>query len=405
MTIAKWPSISANWASWPLEQRDYADARRHCQDAMTAFRQLGEPESEAGVWHILGVIAQKESAWDEAERSFREAIRLRETTGDPAGIAHTASQLGIVCDGTGRLAEAETWYRRALYAFATLGDRRNEAACANNVAALLLDVDAQPLAAQPAEFQDRDLLAEAAALAERAAGIFENISDPSLQVWVVYGQLAGIAKRRGQGEAARAWRRKERASFAAFPGAWANLPSWVEGVAQAVAAACAGNVELRPQIEELFPRFKEDNWQIVDAIRRIWAGERDLESLTDDIDRNSALIVQRILGVLAGEPSPFEAAPAPSSPASAPQGEQQQGFTLEQLFGVVAAACQGDAQAQQMAPLLVQALQQPAMPAEIQTLGGVMARILAGERDPALAAGLTGELRGAVEGLIREIGD
>jgi hypothetical protein len=163
--------------------------------------------------------------------------------------------------------------------------------------------------------------------------------------------------------------------------------------------------QLRPQIEELFPRFKEDNWQIVDAIRRIWAGERDLESLTDDIDRNSALIVQRILGVLAGEPSPFEAAPAPSSPASAPQGEQQQGFTLEQLFGVVAAACQGDAQAQQMAPLLVQALQQPAMPAEIQTLGGVMARILAGERDPALAAGLTGELRGAVEGLIREIGD
>jgi len=388
-----------------LQQRDYAEARRRHGDALAAFQRLDEPGMEAVAWHQLGIVAQEERAWDEAERCYRESVRLKEAAGDLPGVARTANQLGIVCVNAGRPAEAETWHRRALDAFATLGDRRSEAACANNLASLLLAVAAQPPAAHPAPFQGRDLLAEAAALAERAIAVKETLG-VSTEPWLTYNILADIAERRGQGEAARAWRRKARASFAAFPGAWANLPNWVEGVAQAVAAACGGNSAAQNQVEGMFPQFERGNWRIVGAIRRIWAGERDLEALTDDIDRNSALIVQRILGVLAGEPAPFAqpAAPSAPAPAGAPAAAEGEGFTLEQLFGLVAAACQGDAQARQMAPLLVGMLQQPAMPAEIQALGGALARILAGERDPGLAADLPEELGQAVIALLGELG-
>jgi hypothetical protein len=69
---------------------------------------------------------------------------------------------------------------------------------------------------------------------------------------------------------------------------------------QAVVAACEGSVEARREIKALFPQFEEGNWRIVDAIKRIWNGERDLDALTDGIDRNSALFVRRILAALAG---------------------------------------------------------------------------------------------------------
>ena len=68
----------------------------------------------------------------------------------------------------------------------------------------------------------------------------------------------------------------------------------VEPVAQAVAGECGGNAAAQRQFEEMFPQFERGNWRIVNAIQRIWAGERDLDALTDDIDRNSALIVRRI---------------------------------------------------------------------------------------------------------------
>lgn len=142
-----------------------------------------------------------------------------------------------------------------------------------------------------------------------------------------------------------------------------------------------------------------NDWRALPPVfRRILAGERDLDTLTDDLDHVDSLIVQRILGVLAGEPAPF-AQPAAPTPSAPPQGGQQ-GFTLEQLFGIVAAACRGDAQARQMTPLLVGMLQQPAMPAEIQALGGALARILAGERDPGLAADLPGEMKQPVIALL-----
>ena len=336
-------------------------------------------------------------------------MRLEEAAGNLPGVATTSTQLAIVCSNAGRLDEAETWNRRALAVDEQVGSDKDVAIDCNNLAGLLLAVAAQPPAARPAPFQGRDLLAEAEALAERAVSIYEAIGDPSLEVWKMYNILADIADRRGQGEAARAWRRKARASFAAFPGAWARIKQF-EPLMLGVVRACGDEQEKRnvsAALQQMAARGGELQ-QLSVAFSRILQGGRDVDLLADALPYASAFMVEVVLKMLAGEPAPFAQPAAPVAAAPAPTGEpaeeEEEGFTLDQLFGFVAAACRGDAQARQMAPLLVGMLQQPAMPAELQALGGALARILAGERDPGLAANLPGELGQAVIALLGELG-
>ncbi len=309
--IDDWRSVAVDLGqlgTLALLQRDYAEARRRYAEALAAFQALGEPETEAVAWHQLGRVAEEQRAWDEAERCYRESLRLKEAGNNLAGVARTANQLGLVCKNAGRPDEAETWWKKALNHAELLPDQG--ARVLNNLAGLLLDVAARPPAARPAAFAARDLLAEAEAYAHRAREILEALNDPSTEVWKTYNILAQIAARRGRPDEARGWRRREQASYAAFAGAWAQLPGWAEPVAQAVVAACRGNREAKKQVEALFPQLEAGNWRIVDAIRRIWAGERDLDTLTDGIDAKSALIVRGILALLAGACPPTPPPPA-----------------------------------------------------------------------------------------------
>ena len=285
-----------------LLQRDYAGAHRRHTEALAAFQALGEPEMEAVAWHQLGMVAEELRDWDEAERCYRESLQLKEAGNNLAGVASTANQLGAVCQQAGRPAEAETWYRRALAIGEQLGSQKEIALRCNNLAALLLDVEALPPATRPAPFMDRDLLAEAEAYAQRARKIREALDDPSSEVWKTYSLLAQIAERRGRPDEARRWRRREQESFAAFAGAEAQLPSWVEPVARSVVAACQGSEGGREAVDEALRQMAEtDDWRnLPPVIRRILDGERDLASLTDGLDCYDALIVRRILAALAG---------------------------------------------------------------------------------------------------------
>jgi len=405
-----------------LRRRDYAGARRRYTEALAAFQALGEPGSEAVLWHQLGMVAQEQRDWDEAERCYRESLRLSEAGNNLAGVANTANQLGLVCEGAGRPAEAETWYRRALDAFHALGDRRYEAVCANNLAALLLDVEPLPPAARPAPFTNRDLLAEAEEYALRSAETMEAIGDPSLQIWEVCFNLTRIAERQGRPDEARRWRRREQESFAAFAGAGAQLPRWVEPVVQAVVAACEGSAEARKAINETLGQLAEtDDWRnLPPVIRHILDGERDLATLTDGLDRIDALIVRRILEALAAppqspptlggkvgeeEPSPRPAGTPPPKLGEGTGEGAQEAITLEQVFGLVEAGCRGNTQAGQLAyGLVTQGLQAPGNPPEIRALGKTLQRILEGLRGEEPLAGLPAELRPPVEELLRRVG-
>jgi hypothetical protein len=63
----------------------------------------------------------------------------------------------------------------------------------------------------------------------------------------------------------------------------------------ALAAAAGGGAEQQAELESALLQLEAGGWQLSDAVRRIWAGERDTDALTAAIDPNSALLVQRLL--------------------------------------------------------------------------------------------------------------
>jgi len=74
--------------------------------------------------------------------------------------------------------------------------------------------------------------------------------------------------------------------------------SGFEPLLQGIAAVARGNSQPRAEIEDLLPKLEEKGWRIADAVRRLWAGERDAEALTAGLDAQDAALVRRALELL-----------------------------------------------------------------------------------------------------------
>jgi hypothetical protein len=63
-------------------------------------------------------------------------------------------------------------------------------------------------------------------------------------------------------------------------------------------AAAMNDESLRADIEPLLADGEQKGWRLTEAVRRIWAGERDAETLTTGIDLNSARLIRCVLELL-----------------------------------------------------------------------------------------------------------
>jgi tetratricopeptide (TPR) repeat protein len=369
-----------------LLQKNYAEARRRYTEVLEMRQRSGELQGQAIYWHQLGMVAEVEKEWDEAARCYRESLAIEERLGNLQGAAQTANQLALVAKGAGRPAQAERWYLRAIEIDEQLGNPKEVAIDYSNLANLYLS-------------QNR--LEEAETYAHKAREIMETL-DLSSEPWATYGILAQIAEQRGQTEEARRWRRKEQETFAAFPGNRAHLANFQQLITD-VARAAQGEEKLKAQIRSAFPQLKQGNWQIVDAIEAIWAGERDWYGLTEGIDRNSALLVRMILEQVTGE--------SPEGPPPQPSPATGEGVTIAQLLELVERAAgastePGRSGDQELGGQLFATFQQlsadPNAPAELRELAKVLVLVLIGERDPDLDAleAQSPELASAVRGLL-----
>ena len=173
--------------------------------------------------------------------------RLREAIGDHAGAVRTANQLALVAQGAGCLADAAGWARKVLK-------------------------------------------------------IKESIGDPSLRLWMTYNILGNIAEAKGDADAARVWRHKERVAYVAFPGHWANLQGQWGGLVQAVAATARGDVSL--ELADALDKNMESGWgNVVAVLRALVAGARDADALADahHLEGIDYLIVRKVLEAVGGK--------------------------------------------------------------------------------------------------------
>jgi tetratricopeptide (TPR) repeat protein len=276
-----------------LRQRDYADAARRYREALALFQALGESASEAVAWHQLGMVAEEQQQWAEAERCYRASLEIEERLGHAVGAAQTCNQLAIVARRSGRPAEAEGWYMRALAIDEQFGNDKDIAIDLNNLAFLLLDEVRAGRA--PAT-----RLAEARGHAERALAIREML-DTSAEIWTTLSILAGIADLEGNAAQARDYRRRERIAFAAFAGNRWHIDNQFGELIAAIVAAAGGDAGARAQVEGRLPGLEQAGWKIGDAVRRVWAGERDWHALCEGLDSQDALLVLRVLEALGGD--------------------------------------------------------------------------------------------------------
>ena len=104
-------------------QRRYRQAEVSYHRALGLKLQLGDQGGAADTHHQLGVLAQDRRRFDEAEASYRSALGIFVASGDQGGAADTYHQLGVLAQDQGRYDEAEASYRSALGIFVESGDQ------------------------------------------------------------------------------------------------------------------------------------------------------------------------------------------------------------------------------------------------------------------------------------------
>jgi tetratricopeptide (TPR) repeat protein len=306
-----------------IDEKDLDTAESHYSEARKTFRALGEPRAEAVVWHQLGLLYQRANRLQEAEHAYRESAGIEEKYGNRVGAAQSWGQLAQTMQQAGRADDAESWYVKALLATRAEGLRFEEAVLSNNIAALVKNHPGR--------------LGDARAYAEQALAIKKTLDPVASEIWKTYGLLAAIVDKEGDLEAARGYRREERASFAASPVGQETLRRHGDLVKRAAAVA---DPSQRPALEQAIAKMVEHGWtKLVEALRRILDGERDEDALCETLDFEDSVLAAAVLRGIADPESLKEI------PSTEPAGDDAEAANLAQrlkqhlpLIGAVIAA-------------------------------------------------------------------
>ncbi len=153
-----------------------------------------------------------------------------------------------------------------------------------------------------------------------------------------------------------------------------DIPSQEEQIRQShailihqVVHACQ-NDAAKQQLKPMLDMATQQNWnELVTAINKIVAGQRGEDLLTALDDEDKVIVKSILLGL--------------QNPASLPEAQQQADPTMAApgLASMINAACRGDAAALQAASLMAD--QMTNTQGDMRQLGGIMKRLIDGERD------------------------
>jgi tetratricopeptide (TPR) repeat protein len=133
-------------------QRRFDEAETHYRKALELNIEFNDRHNQASTYHQLGIVAQYQRRFEEAETHYRKALELKIEFNDRHSQAITYHQLGIMAQAQRRFDEAETHYRKALELFIEFNDRHNQANTMSQLGILLTDAsrvdEAIPLSLQ-----------------------------------------------------------------------------------------------------------------------------------------------------------------------------------------------------------------------------------------------------------------
>jgi tetratricopeptide (TPR) repeat protein len=283
-----------------FKRRNLPAAKHLYTEALSLYKKFGDQQKIGIIWHQLGRIGQLQALGAEAqdatkllqaaEYSYQKAVDLFEQFNDASHLAGTYNELAGVVASLGRPDDAEQTYKKAIAIAESTEKRDFLSLIQNNLADFYLH-------------QGR--LEEAEKYAMLSLDIKKTLG-PSTAPWTTYNILAQIAEAQGQDNEALHWRRQSQESFARSPDALQEVQRF-QPLLMMIVGACVGNTELQAQLPQVLTRMEnvdEGSRRFAQAVRRIQAGERDIDVLTAELDYTSAARVHAIHAVLTGKVNP-----------------------------------------------------------------------------------------------------
>ncbi len=115
------------------EQRQWAQAERYYQQALEIKIAFNDRYEQASTYHQLGVVAQEQRQWAQAERYYQQALEIDIAFNDRYEQASTYHQLGQVAQEQRQWAQAERYYQQALEIKIAFNDRYKQASTYHNL--------------------------------------------------------------------------------------------------------------------------------------------------------------------------------------------------------------------------------------------------------------------------------
>ncbi len=147
------------------QRKDWKKAEQHFQEALAAYRELGDEEREGVVLNWLGGIAQSQQQYYRAETYYQQALAIAEKQGDKEPEAYISGNLGRLAIYRDCPKDARPWFEREL-SLAQEVSRQDLVASAKSGLAQVLEAERR--------------YGEALAIAQQAFQIWERLGDRSL---------------------------------------------------------------------------------------------------------------------------------------------------------------------------------------------------------------------------------
>ena len=127
------PAPTINWGWW---RRSSGSGRRRSSTTSRrwpSYIEFNDRYEQAGTYHQLGAVAQEQRQWAQAEQHYQQALAIFIEFNDRYSQATTYHQLGSVAQEQRQWAQAEQHHQQALAIYIEFNDRYSQASTYHNL--------------------------------------------------------------------------------------------------------------------------------------------------------------------------------------------------------------------------------------------------------------------------------
>jgi tetratricopeptide (TPR) repeat protein len=158
-------------------QRQWKEAEQYYQQALQISSVYKERHAQASTFHQLGILAEEQQEFQQAKQYYQQALQIKIEHNDRYSQADTYHNLGVVAEKQREFQQAKQYHQQALQIYIEYNDRYSQASPYHGLALIALD---------------QRQWKEAEQYYQQALQIYIEYNDRYSQAWI-YHQLGIVA--------------------------------------------------------------------------------------------------------------------------------------------------------------------------------------------------------------------